>query len=48
MFPSLDLLLILDVAAGDVVADLDFALQEQASVSSLANGAARPTFRRLR
>lgn len=48
VFPSLDLLLILDVAAGDVVADLDFALQEQASVSSLANGATRPTFRRLR
>jgi serine protease len=46
VWPSLDQLLVLSVVAGDVIDDLDFALEEQATVSSLANE--RRVFRRLR
>lgn len=48
VFPSLDQLLVIDVAAGDVISDLDFALQEQAEITSLATTRVRPAFRRLR
>ena len=46
VFPSLDQLLVIDVAAGEVIGDLDFALEEQAEVTSLARSARR-AFRRL-
>jgi len=49
VFPSLDQLLIIDVVAGEVIGDLDFALEEQAEVTSLANtNGVRRQFRRLR
>ncbi len=47
VFPSLDQLLVIDVAAGEVISNLDFALEEQSSVSSAGARGGR-AFRRLR
>ena len=51
VFPSLDQVLVIDVAAGETISDLDFALEEQAEVMALERGPQAPprrAFRRLR